>query len=280
MKHGIMLTRGIRIQDGIISVNGDYDPFAIRMAILYLEGICIPQSQLIAFQLTDELELLKKEGILFEKQIPFSQGITTGGDILLKAYTDCFNELNKTANETWIVHHSLNAQLAKQKMTDDSGECIQLLNALPMPDLNFPLGDLLEFKEKRQDNLKELLITIEEIRIRIISAENKDLEIKKGILDIEKKLIDLNRLIKETKRGWYLSTLAIDLPSQDLLEVFKNVYGEAKNIGMDGLSAFLLSLGISAVTSLNIKAGYRYKVGRPSSPYLYAVDVKNKFHID
>lgn len=279
MKHGMMLTREITAKGGNISVNGGYDPLAIRLAALYLDSICIPQSQMMGFGLSPELEALKREGFVFEKTYPFANGVFNMDSVLIKAYSDCFSDLNKTHNETWIVHHSLNAKLLKQKKTDDGGECIQLLNALPLPDENFPIGDLLEFKLKRGDNLKELLLTIEEERLKIIESENTDMAIKRGVLEIEKRLIALNKLIKETKRGWYLTSFAIDINSTNMLDVFTAVYGEARNIGMDELSALMSSMGASFASSLNVKFGYRFKAGKPDSPYLYAAEVKSKFKI-
>ncbi len=187
MKHGLILTREMKFENGAIIGNGGYDPLAIRLAVLYLDGIFVPQSQLVGFGLTSELKTLKAEGYLSEKFYPIRQSKGTGADILITAYGDCFEELNKTNNEVWIAHNSLNNHLIKTKATDDSGECIQLLNALPMPNESFPLGDLLEFKLKRKDNLKELLLTIEDSRMGIINSENKDMEIKKSIIKIEKK---------------------------------------------------------------------------------------------
>lgn len=98
-------------------------------------------------------------------------------------------------------------------------------------------------------------------------------------MEIEQSIIELHKLVMETKNGWYLSSFAIDLSSQDLLDTFKSVYGEAKEIGMQSLDAFLLSAGISVASRFNVNAGYRYTVGSPNSPYLYAVDVKNRFKI-
>ena len=280
MKHGLILTREMKFENGAIIGNGGYDPLAIRLAVLYLDGIFVPQSQLVGFGLTKEMNILKEEGYLSEKFYPIRQSKGTGADILITAYGDCFEELNQANNEVWIAHNSLNNHLTKIKKTDDCGECIQLLNALPMPSENFPLGDLLEFKNKRKDNLKELLLTIEESRLEIIQAENKDIEIKKSIIKIEKNIIDLHKLIKETQPGWYLSNLSFDISSKDLFNVFHEVYGEAKEMGMDGLSAFLASTGLTIATCFNVKAGYRYKAVKPNSPYLYAAEVKHKFRLN
>ncbi|HIE8670226.1 TPA: DUF6236 family protein [Klebsiella variicola subsp. variicola] len=280
MKHGMILTRKMTLENGSISVNGGFDPSALRLAVLYLDGICVPQSQLVGFGLTEEMKTLKSEGYLSEKYYPIRQSQAAGSDILVTAYGDCFEELNKTNNEVWMVHNSLNAHLTKIKTTDDGGECIQLLNALPMPGEDFPLGDLLEFKSKRKDNLKELLLSIEEFRLEIINAENQDMEIKKSIIKIEKNIIDLHKLIKETQPGWYLSSFSLDISSNDLLDVFTKIYGEAKELGMEELNALLTSAGLSVATCFNIKGGYRFKAGKPNSPYLYAAEVKQKFRIN
>lgn len=97
------------------------------------------------------MEMLKGSGFLFEKSYPLTtNSFSSGADVLIKAYGDCFSDLNNTHNETWIAHQSLNTYLQRKRITDDNGECIQLLNALPMPSESFPIGDLMEFKEKEK----------------------------------------------------------------------------------------------------------------------------------
>ncbi|HHK9742703.1 TPA: DUF6236 family protein [Raoultella ornithinolytica] len=280
MKHGMILTNKMTITEDSIIGRGGFDPLALRLALLYMDEICVPQSSVIAIRLSEEIELLRKEGFLVVKNYPCQAGIHQGSSILKNAYEQCFDELNSNLAETWIMHDSLRINFIKENKVDKNGECMQLFNALPLPDEKFPLGDLLEFKLKRKDELKELLLTMEEMRIKIIQSENKEIEIKKGILEIERNLINISKVMKETRKGFYYSTFSIDIGSQDLLETFKSVYGEARGIGMEALSAFLLSAGISTLTAFNVKAGYRFKAGRPNSPYFYAADVKSKFRIN
>ncbi|HBM7347595.1 DUF6236 family protein [Klebsiella oxytoca] len=281
MNHGLILTRKMTLKNKGIYIEGGFDPIAVRMAMLYLDKICVPQSRMYGVGLNDELKTLKKENLLFEYTAEyFPVGMVDGQTMLIKAYSECFQKLNEEENENWIVHKSLNAKLERKKITDDNGETFSLINALPIPTAEFPIGDLLEFKLKRRDELKSLLLEIETTRLDIITSENKEAELLKGIIKIEKNLLALNKLMQETKKGFYLSTFTIDFSSKDLLNVFGEVYGAAKDMGMNDLSAFLSSIGASAASMVNVKAGYRFKQGKPNSPYLYAAEVKQKFEFD
>lgn len=281
MKHGLILTKKMSLKNKSIHIEGGFDPVAIRMALLYMDQICVPQSKMYGVGLDNDLQTLKRENILFEYTSDyFPTGAIDGESMLIRAYSDCFQELNKPANESWIVHKSLNAKLESKKITDDKGETLSLINALPIPTDTFPLGDLLEFKERRGDELKSLLIEIETIRMDIITSENKESELIKGILKVEKNILGINKIFKETKKGFYLSDFSIDFSSKDVLDVFIEVYGHAKDMGMNDLSAFLSSLGASAASLFNVKGGYRFKSGKPNSPYLYAAEVKQKFEFD
>lgn len=281
MNHGLILTRKMTLKNKGIYMEGGFDPIAVRMAMLYLDKICVPQSRMYGVGLNEELKTLKKENILFEYTAEyFPVGMVDGQTMLIKAYSECFQKLNEEENENWIVHKSLNAKLERKKITDDNGETFSLINALPIPTAEFPIGDLLEFKLKRRDELKSLLLEIETTRLDIITSENKEAELLKGIIKIEKNLLALNKLMQETKKGFYLSTFTIDFSSKDLLNVFGEVYGAAKDMGMNDLSAFLSSIGASAASMVNVQAGYRFKQGKPNSPYLYAAEVKQKFEFD
>ncbi|HDZ2601828.1 TPA: hypothetical protein RSS50_004988, partial [Klebsiella pneumoniae] len=216
MKHGLILTKKMSLKNKSIHIEGGFDPVAIRMALLYMDQICVPQSKMYGVGLDNDLQTLKRENILFEYTSDyFPTGAIDGESMLIRAYSDCFQELNKPANESWIVHKSLNAKLESKKITDDKGETLSLINALPIPTDTFPLGDLLEFKEKRGDELKSLLIEIETIRMDIITSENKESELTKGILKIEKNILGINKIFKETKKGFYLSDFSIDFSSKD-----------------------------------------------------------------
>lgn len=116
MKHGLILTKKMSLKNKSIHIEGGFDPVAIRMALLYMDQICVPQSKMYGVGLDNDLQTFKRENILFEYTSDyFPTGAIDGESMLIRAYSDCFQELNKPANESWIVHKSLNAKLESKK---------------------------------------------------------------------------------------------------------------------------------------------------------------------
>lgn len=285
MKRGLLLTRPLSFNTGSMSVLGDFDPLAIRYALLYLDEICIPINRVVLFDLSDELRTLKKEGFVRslqpreEKNKSFDFDSSEMEGLIKKSYKRCFDELNENKHESWMVHQSVKTALDEDNELSHSGELLTFINSLPMPAKDFPIGDLLDFREKRNDERLELLNAISTLRLNVLTSENKNEAIQKGLLEIEKSIINITKTLKERKKGMYLTDFSLDFSSTEFIDNFKNIYNESQSMGLDKLEAFLSSLGISLASIFRVKMGYNYKRANPDSPFLYAAEVKVKFNL-
>ncbi|EOI3556567.1 DUF6236 family protein [Cronobacter dublinensis] len=282
MKRGMIITSNIEIDASTnkITYNSGFNQKSLRYGVLYLDEICVSKTNVINAALPEDMEQLKKEKIIVERitKATFSHGFDMAG-AMLNAYLKSFEELNQRKNETWCLNKELKIINDRAPFIDYGGESLTFLNALPVPDEDFPLGDLYEFRQKRNDERKELMNSIDRLRLSVMQAENKGEALTKGLLEVESNLLAMNKLIKETKRGFYLSHLSLDYSTQDMIETFKKVYNESSDAGMGKLSSFLCGIGATVTSGFNVKGGYRYKQEKPQSPYFYAAEISHKFSV-
>lgn len=72
-----------------------------------------------------------------------------------------------------------------------------LINSLPVPVDTTPIYEILDFKERRKDELLKLRTHLDNIYTDIINAEEMQKEYQKRITEISTNLYDLNRLFRE-----------------------------------------------------------------------------------
>lgn len=283
MKRGLLLTRPFSITSNSIrpSAGHNIDPLAIRFALLYLDEICIAKTKFAGFDLPPDLEILKQEKIITEiRSEHLPRRIENVQQIMIDSYKDCYDKLiSKNKSDTWMLDRSIKNVLNTQSQLSETGELLTFIHSLPLPDEKFPIGDLLEFRNKREDERLALLNAIEMLRVDAIGSENVELATRKGLLTIEKALIDILKTLKESKKGFYLTNFSLDFSSQDFFETFKKAYSESKNFHFNELSSLLAAFGVSVATMFNVKMGYNYKKSRPDSPFLYAAEVKRKYKL-
>lgn len=281
MKRGIIITNSIEIdpKNNSIRFTPVFDQKSIRYGVLYLDEICIPQNRIFTTILPEDMMQLKKEKILSERFNDSStNGVVDMASAAADSYFQTFSELNKNKNETWCLNKEFKLVNDLLPFIDSNGETLTFLNALPIPAEDFPLGDLYEFREKRNDERIELMNSIDRLRLKVLNSDNKATALQEGLLDVESNLITITRLMKETKKGFYLSNLSLDYSSQEMINAFKGTYQESTASGLDTLSSLLLSMGASLASGFDLKCGFRYKKANVNSPYFYAAEVSHKFN--
>ncbi len=281
MKRGIVITTDIEInlEKKSFKYKSTFNQKSIRYGLLYLDEICVAQDSFIVTQLPDDMQQLKKEKILTEN---ITRSNLTGGFDFAKhtldSYFQTFSMLNDLKDESWCLNKEFKIVNSDIPFIENSGETLNFLNSLPVPAEDFPLGDIYEFRIKRNDDRLALMNSIDQLRLSVLSSDDKETALKMGLLEVEKNLIAMNRLLKETKRGFYLTDFSLDYSTTDMMEIFKQTYKESETAGLDKLSSFFAGIGIALASGFNIKGGYRYKQAKSNSPYFYATEVAHKFN--
>lgn len=93
--------------------------------------------------------------------------------------------------------------------------------AIPLPERDVPLEDLLNFKEKRRDEIKSLTLELDGLFSRIINSADSDFELNRAIAEIDQKCSDVIIVGKESGVKFSLSDfsygVSLEVNSTDLL---------------------------------------------------------------
>lgn len=189
-----------RISTGIAS-NGLLSAKDIIKYLVYWDKIDYPNNNILGSDLKgdDGLELLHEQGIL-TRTFHFLEGGLFNMEMMLDVQLSAFEYLNQQSPGQWTLAQNLNDLYLPAKDTEIKRVVeFNLYNNLPVPVDTTPIHEILDFKDRRKDELLQLRIHLDNIYNDIISAEKIQQEYQKRVEEISKDLYDLNRLFKEHK---------------------------------------------------------------------------------
>ncbi|AKL30624.1 hypothetical protein AGG09_21215 [Klebsiella pneumoniae] len=144
---------------------------------LYWDKIITTNNNLINIsnEETPGVPELKMEGLFTEVMLPINGGgalATILYDSNMKFMMDSLarKDINFIASEADKVLIKNSNEVAP-----DSGELFTLINAIPEPDESVNIHDILEFRLKRNGELKNLMNKINELNNRVLNSQNRDL---------------------------------------------------------------------------------------------------------
>jgi len=89
---------------------------------------------------------------------------------------------------------------------------------LPVPNGQLNFSEILEFKEKRKDELSELHSKIDSLYLDILNSPDKDLAMRKNISEFNKSIENIDSVTKESFKSLtkYNFTTELNLNGKDL----------------------------------------------------------------
>ncbi|HCD3612716.1 TPA: hypothetical protein NBN87_005256, partial [Klebsiella pneumoniae] len=221
---------------------------------------------------------LKREGILCEVMISLEGDVDTISELYdanMKFLMDSLSrkDINFIASEA-------NDVLIKNTMevAPDNGELFTLINAMPEPDESVNIYDVLEFRSKRKHELKNLMNKINELNIRVINSENRDLELKLAINEIDKACADVIRLYGESRIKFNLSEVKFNFNIPEIVTNVGTAYFGAKSIGLPETSAVLASITYGVTTFVNFSSAMSLRRIDKANPFNYVGQMSVKLN--
>lgn len=257
MNRGIIAAAGIvkRQNQGFL-MERSISTEELNYLIMYWDKIIIPSNNLVYIGVPNEEILISSQAI--ERPKINCQGSFNGDmitDLLLSSQSIVADELMKDKTMDWVIHQ-IGDQGIYQKEFNKKKNILQfdILNALPVPSKDTDINEILNFKEKRKDELNELHNTLDEIYLDILSAPDSDFKSKKSVSLLKKNIESLNKVSSEK----FKSTKKYDLKTELNLNA-KNVSYGAVAGGIFDLFAtgYTIPLGSiigASLSTINIKA--------------------------
>lgn len=241
-KHGrgILLSAPISY-DGkaIVAKSSSVDPAELRRAALFWDRLVWPDSQIISLGSNDDEKLLESEGLLTRpRPTRYNDAAGVGNMSALMRFTDSTNitigieqvkhfaqqhvdeflDLERGEPGQWTLSQGEGSFVMKNKnFVEGRGQLVTLSRAIPLPDPNYPLHDLLEFKQKRRDEIVALTHELDKFFSQIANANDADFELSRLVRVMDKQCSDMLKAAKESKRKFYLGDLGFSL-SLDSIE--------------------------------------------------------------
>ncbi|HEX3672693.1 MAG TPA: DUF6236 family protein [Rhizomicrobium sp.] len=262
-ERGLVISNPIKIDgDTMYSEHSWLDEQELRFSLLFWDKLDFPDNNFISSWGGQGSDFLQKAGVLNRTKVRF-QGSENAGSALIKAHLGAFRFLDEREPGVWSLGSGRNSLVfPDQDLDAGRGALFRLHQAIPVPDKDVPLADVLEFRTKRRDELLALRYHLEGVYERIINAGDGDLAINRETETLETAIADHIKTSKET--GFRLRLADMDA-GLNLLSIAAGGFVAYKT-GLPLLSGLLRG----AVSGLSIDIGAGLKRRKPvATPFQY-----------
>ena len=167
---GLIISSPMQIDTANLSFSaqGGLDPSELRFSLLYWDKFVFPRSSLLSPVGDEGEEFLVSAGVLSRLIYTYSGGHPAL--IAFDTYMRAFSDLEKMEPGVWSLSQgekSLFINNSAANLIDESGISLELIRAIPVPAADVPLNEILEFKEKRKDELMMFRAHIDQLVLEI-----------------------------------------------------------------------------------------------------------------
>lgn len=209
-KRGLVLFPPCSVSDdgAVFSNDGDMSPVTLRKSVLFWDKLEIPSNNIveIGFNTTD-VEYLQSCGVVQRTRVEMF-GSFDLMQALVNSHKTVFAALDEATPRAWsTASEDNNVVFTNDEMEDTSGVMVKLYDALLVPDGNIPLEDVLEFRERRRDELLALRHHLDDVYLKIITSPDSALVELSEIERLDLAIANYSKAIKEKKFSLTSTTL-------------------------------------------------------------------------
>ncbi|MHA1342201.1 MAG: DUF6236 family protein [Promethearchaeota archaeon] len=250
MKRGIVVANPVQvIHDS--NRSGPYGtvafhPVFLRRYLLYWDEIHWVTISPANIGITPGLSTLQEEKILwiwYQPMYPLEGEEWDQNYLTSSAQLEVMRNLNREQNGIFVLGQAgPNLFLPESERELSPGIELKLTNALPTFSADIPVEDILNFKEKRRDELKRFQNTLSKFGEKLSGTDNIERATNITIEEINLRLGDLHRVMKERFKGKLLwSSLKAIMRVPLLVTELKNAF-TGNHYRLDRVATDLTSL--------------------------------------
>jgi hypothetical protein len=273
---GLVVSPPIVIEgDSLLVKSPNLDPQELRFALLFWDRLVWPSSRQMHFASGPDEAFLEGEGILTRPDYTFdgSQSIAIArGQI--KAYQD----LDRSEPGVWALAQGENSLLLKEGLVDEgTGALVELHRAIPIPKHDVPLAEILEFRQRRKDELILLRTHLEALVSDIEVSADEQSALQNRISEIDQACANILILGKEWQFPIYLADFkaTFNFNLIRLLKGAKDGWILGQQLGRTAAIVGAAAGGIASFIDIKGDPGLR-SVRRPPTPYRYAYRIHDE----
>lgn len=274
-RKGLIIGPNLKIRGKDITGNASHiGNSQLRRAILFWDSLVLPITPAFEVSPTAELEFLEEAGFLTRPVFHGGDGYVT--DILIRGYEQCFRHYESLNSGSWAVAQGPDAlDLGEKFFAETRGAGFDLYSAVPVPEADVPLHDVLEFKHLRRDECIAFNDAVDTFFDSWVTSHDQAHQLTLAKRRIETACADLVKVARESKKPFKLSNWQVR-HSFDVMTGY-GAYELVEKIPFAAELPFLSEVVGFAVSFMDLSSRLVAKkdtVG--SSPYRYAVSIDQK----
>lgn len=236
MVRGLIISSPVKVDDkGVMEIAAGLDPQDLRSSLLYWDRLAWPTGA-ISFGPNQDATYLLDAGIL---TMPSYRVGGRDAELVLRPQLLALAELNQSQPGVWSLGQSENSVIMSSGAgVEGSGTLLSLLRSLPVPSNEASLAEILEFKQRRRDELLAFRTHLEAMVKEIESASDSSAALQAQL----KRLDEACATLIATSREWQIPFKMSDLKVSFNFDLAK--------AGADAVKAWVtagaIDLGITA----------------------------------
>ena len=200
MKRGIVTSSDLISKvEGGFRCDGVISPVEINYLTLYWDKIIIPDGGVIKSYIHEEDDLINCD--ILERPLHSSLRGFNSAEYPKLQLKWLENEIDiqrkKSPSIDWRIHQ-FGGDIALQNSEIKNTIRLELSNLLPVPNVNTNLHDILEFKERRRDDLEKLHDYSDELYLEVVNSGDLNLSRARSLDKLKEAISDLDKLNNET----------------------------------------------------------------------------------
>lgn len=270
---GLVVSNPMTIEGNSMTFHSNcLDSALLRSHLLFWDRLVWPISRAIHIQGGADEDFLISCGIL---KRPDYSVFGSGGRLLLQSQINAFNDLNTREPGQWALSmgEGSTVLLDDDTFTPERGILLKLNNSIPVPDRDVPLNDILEFKQKRRDELTYLRLELDKLYDRIINSQDSEHALNSALTQINCACEDAIKVAKESSIPFKMSSWNLNI-SIDPMSIFSGVTAAAAALtsGVPIGGSLLTAASVSMATSVGIK-----QKTNSNKPFNYVTSIHKEF---
>ncbi|WP_124552012.1 DUF6236 family protein [Methylophilus methylotrophus] len=271
----LLISSKMTIQGSKIVMDSDINPQELRFGLLFWDKLAWPHFNSIHLGGGDDEEYLLGTGALVRPYYEFTGDVAQG---IAKGHVQLFQQLQAEQPGVWALAQGENSfNWAESFLTRDQGASVELHRAIPIPQYDVPINEILELKEKRKDELLLFRSKLESFVTQIETSKEPNTELDRSLAELDEACSNLIKLGKEWQFPVTLSNFkaSFNLTSTKLSSGVATGWYIGQNFGL-GAATVAASLG-GVISTLDIKADFgKQGIKAPTNPYKYAYHINKE----
>ena len=176
---------------------------------------------------TNDLSFLKECGIFNRTRVNFNSFSGGAGIALLQMQDAVVKEKNRIEPGNWSIQR-IGEELISEPSFTQNKKIIEfdLYNSIPLPSLDVPLNDVLEFKEKHKAELLAFRVLMDEMYLSIINSPDQLTAKSAALLRLSMAISDLHKSMESASINRSLLSYRIVLNDfSDVWDTLTRGYG-------------------------------------------------------